>query len=194
MNNTIESIIDKHLNYEIRNQLNSKPGEIHPEMHDLTQDGSEEWKIWLPIDSKVTDEEVSDFEKQIGYKLPGDYITFLKYKHFYELQIAEAQFSEHPVYTWRASLSGMIFGGYPREYLIDKGYIPFASWSDWGCLCFDTNSGSLDNNYEVVLWDHEMADAFSKLIRYSKVPMDFKALLIYLDKEDDEMKKGMNQD
>lgn len=86
----------------------------------------------------------------------------------------------------------MIFRGYPREYMIDKGYIPFADWSDWGCLCFDTNNASPDNNYEVVLWDHEMPEDVSKLIRYSKVKMDFKALLIYVDKEDDEMKKEMN--
>lgn len=78
MDRTIENIIDKHLDYEIRNQLNSKPGEVHLEMRDLTQDDSEEWKTWLPIDSKVTDEEISDFENQIGYKLPEDYIDIFE--------------------------------------------------------------------------------------------------------------------
>ncbi len=52
----------------------------------------------------------------------------------------------------------MIFDGYPTEYLIEKGYIPFADWSDWGLICFDTNKSKENNNYPIVLWDHEMAN------------------------------------
>lgn len=33
----------------------------------------------------------------------------------------------------------MIFDVYPTEFLIEKGYVSFAEWSDWGLLCFDTN-------------------------------------------------------
>ena len=87
-----------------------------------------------------------------------DYKTFLKHKHFSELQISEISFCEHPVNSWRASLTEMIFDGYPKEFLIDKGYIPFANWSDWGMLCFDTNKNQNDKNYPIVLWDHELAD------------------------------------
>jgi hypothetical protein len=72
----------------------------------------------------------------------------------------------------------MVFEGYPTEDLIEKGYIPFADWSDWGLLCFDTNSNQIDKNYPVVLWDHKRADEFD--VEYQ----DFYNLIISLDEED----------
>jgi hypothetical protein len=74
------------------------------------------------------------------------------------LYIGEGVMCEHPVNTWRASLSDMLYRGYPREFLIDKGLLPFAGMSDWGLLCFDINRGYLNANYPVVLWDHEVVD------------------------------------
>ena len=192
MDDIIQDILNKHLYYW--KDGNSKPGEVHPEMREPGGDYTQEWKNWIPIESKVTDDEIADFENYLGHNLPEDYKTFLKFKHFYELNIGEAGFCAHPVYTWRKELSDMIFDGYPREYMIDKGLIPFANWSDWGHLCFDTNNASPDDNYEVVLWDHEMPDTYSRLNKYSKTKLDFKALLILCDKEDDEMKKEMDQD
>ena len=57
----------------------------------------------------------------------------------------------------------LIFEGYPREFLIDKGYLPIASWSDWGLLCFDTNTGDGSADYPVVLWDHDGARTVTPL-------------------------------
>ena len=144
----------------VDNELNTLPIDIEPEMKDLNQGKDEEWKTWFPIHSKVTDIEIEEIENRIGHKLPDDYKIFLKHKHFYELQISEASFCEHPVNHWSASLSEMIFNGYPRELLLDKGFIPFANWSDWGLLCFDTNRNKDNRNYPVVLWDHETANKF----------------------------------
>lgn len=45
---------------------------------------------------------------------------------------------------------------------IDKGIIPFAHWSDWGMLCFDASEDKPNNEYPIVLWDHETADQFEK--------------------------------
>lgn len=175
---TIKNIVDFYLKRCIDNELNILPIKIEPEMADPNQDKNEEWQTWLPIDSKVTDAEIDEMENRIGYKFPNDYKTFLKHKHFYELQISEASFCEHPVNTWRASLSEMIFDGYPTEFLIDKGYIPFINWSDWGLLCFDTNRSQDDNNYPIVLWDHEMAEEFQDQYQ------DFYDLVIKLDEEE----------
>jgi len=85
----------------------------------------------------------------------------LKHKHFYELHIYEASFCRHPINTWKSKIIDMVFDGYPTEDLIEKGYIPFADWSDWGVLCFDTNRNQNDKNYPVVLWDHERADEYN---------------------------------
>lgn len=155
---TIKNIIDIYLRKWVDMGINQLPVQIETEMSDLNQDMSEEWRTWFPINSKVTDEEINDIENRIGYEFPEDYKTFLKHKHFYELQISEVSFCEHPINIWRTSLTEMIFDGYPKEFLIDKGYIPFANWSDWGMLCFDTNKNQNDKNYPIVLWDHELAD------------------------------------
>lgn len=178
---TIKNIVDNYLDKLVEDELNALPIHIEPEMTGPSMDeeeDDEEWQTWLPIDSKVTDEEIEELESRVGYKFPDDYKSFLKHKHFYELQISEASFCEHPVNTWRASLSEMIFDGYPREFLIDKGYIPFANWGDWGLLCFDTNRNKDDHNYPIVLWDHEVADEFEDK------SSSFYDLIIQLDKEE----------
>jgi hypothetical protein len=174
----IKTIIDTNLQRWIDLKLNTLPVEIETEMTDQDQHKIEGWSFWYPIDSRVTDSEIEDFEKQVGHILPTGYKTFLKHKHFYELHISEVSFTSHPVNTWRAKQVEMIFEGYPAEYLIEKGYLPFANWSDWGLLCFDTNSNKEDNNYPVVLWDHEVADKFEA--KY----LDFFDLLIKIDAEE----------
>lgn len=175
---TIKNIIDIYLRKWVDMGINQLPVQIETEMSDLNQDMSEEWRTWFPVNSKVTDEEIIELENRIGYKFPEDYKTFLKHKHFYELQISEISFCEHPVNTWRTSLTAMIFDGYPKEFLIDKGYIPFANWSDWGMLCFDTSKNQKDKNYPVVLWDHELADDVEQ--KYE----DFYDMIIKIDKEE----------
>lgn len=173
----MEKIIDKYLEKTISDELNQLPTAIEPEMADSNQDKSEEWRTWFPIPSKVLDEEINDYENYIGYQFPDSYKRFLKHKHFYELMISECDFCQHPVNTWRASLTEMIFEGYPREYLIDKGKIPFANWSDWGLLCFDTSRAKRGHEYPVVLWDHESCDDFE--VKFE----NFEKMIYQLDKD-----------
>lgn len=151
---TIEEIVDQYLQKWADLGINMLPGDIDPAM--AGPKTAEGWTFWYPIPSRVTNEEIQDFEMQIGHNFPADYKRYLKHKHFYDLQIAEATFN-HPVNTWRRAHVKMIYEGYPREFLIDRGYLPIADWSDWGLLCFDTNAGDKDHNYPVVLWDHERA-------------------------------------
>ncbi|WP_428224503.1 SMI1/KNR4 family protein [Flavobacterium sp.] len=154
----IKSIIDTNLKHWLEIGLNELPIKIEEEMSHPNNKKEKEYQTWLPIESKVSDAEIEEFETQLGHKLPFDYKVFLKHKHFYELQISEVSFCSHPINIWRAKQSEMIFDGYPTEYLIEIGYIPFANWSDWGLLCFDTNRNKDNNNYPIVLWDHEMAE------------------------------------
>jgi hypothetical protein len=179
----IKAIIDIYLQKWIDIELNTLPVQIEPEMTDQNQNKIEDWNFWYPINSTVTDSEIEDFEKQVGYVLPTDYKTFLKHKHFYELHISEVSFTSHPVNTWRVKQTEIIFEGYPAEYLIEKGYLPFANWSDWGLLCFDTNSNKEDNNYPIVLWDHEIAD---------EVEPKYTDFLDLMNKTDAEEKQNTN--
>lgn len=153
-NGTIEELVDKRLSFWMETELNQLPCDIEEEMLAPVQP-DEEWKFWLPVQSTVTDAELQELEKEIGFIFPDDFKIFLKHKHFYELQIAEVSFCPHPVNTWKASLREMMFETYPREFLFDKGYVPFAVYSDWGLLCFDTH-----NHNTIVRWDHEDENSF----------------------------------
>ncbi|MGD1839995.1 MAG: SMI1/KNR4 family protein [Thermonemataceae bacterium] len=173
----MEGIIEENLKHWEAIGLNKIPVEVAEEMADPKQNKNEEWRIWKAIPSTVTEAEIKAFEKLIGYELPDSYKRFLQYKHFYELQIGECSFCEHPINTWKDALSDMIFNGYPREYLIDKGKVPFANWSDWGLLCFDT-SHKVGNEYQIVLWDHEIADEWEFMAE------NFEKLLTELNKNE----------
>jgi hypothetical protein len=178
--NSIFNIIDKNLRVWIDKGLNSAPIKIEPEMANPNEPmDNEGWQKWYPIESTITDSELEGLEAQLTFKLPVSYKAFLKYKHFYDLYIYEAHFSGQEIRNWRRHLLDMAFDGYPQEFLIDKGYIPFADWSDWGLLCFDTNKPTEGNEYPIVLWDHERCDEFEE---YSK---SFEILLSKLDKLSD---------
>lgn len=177
---SIPAIIDKHLQLWVDKGLNALPKKTEPEMANSNEPMDEEgWQTWYPINSTVTDSEIEDLEQQLGYRLPDSYKTFLKHKHFCELYISEAHFSGHEIRSWRRHLIDMAFDGYPREFLIDKGYIPFADWSDWGLLCFDTNNSGAGNEYPIVRWDHESWNEFEPFSE------NFYSLISELDKLSD---------
>ncbi|CAA9200221.1 SMI1/KNR4 family protein [Flavobacterium collinsii] len=156
--NNIKRIIDAHLGRFVEDQGNVLPAEIELEMADPIQDKNEEWRVWFPVDSKVTDNEIKELEKQLGCEYPEDYKIFLKHKHFYELHISEASFFEHSINNWKISLTEIIFHENMKDDVIEKGLIPFAIWEDWGYLCFDTNRNREDCNYPIVLWNNEWPD------------------------------------
>ena len=174
----IITIIDRHLKSWLEKGLNSLPEEIEPEMANPNEPPNDEgWQNWYPISSMVTDSEIESLEKALNVLLPNSYKIFLKHKHFYELYISEAHFSGHQIRYWKRHLLEMAFEGYPRELLIDKGYIPFADWSDWGMLCFNTNISRKDNEYPIILWDHDRWDD------YEPFSENFYSLLQKLDAE-----------
>lgn len=156
----IKRIIDAYLKRLVEHEGNVLPKKIELEMTDPNQNKNEEWEIWFPVASKVKDDEIKELENQLGCKYPDDYRMFLKHKHFYELYISEASFYEHPINSWKKSLTETIFREELKNDLLAKGFIPFANWEDWGLLCFDTNRNRKDCNYPIVLWDHEWPDKF----------------------------------
>lgn len=144
----IKIIINLHLKEWIECGMNTTGVPVEPDMADPEASSEGEGlQIWLPINSRVTDTEIKELEIEIGHRLPNDYKTFLKHKHFYQLQISEACFFKHPVNRWKDHFLKEILDGWPPENLLKKGYIPFADWSDWGLLCFDTNRNDSGNNY-----------------------------------------------
>jgi hypothetical protein len=175
----IRSIVDKYLKIWMDLGLNSTLKDVPKEMRSFEQGDSEEYTSWTPIESRATNEEIIEVEKKIGYPLPESFKIFIKHKHFFELYIDEASFDDYAIHSWQKGVLNPIFNGDPREFLIDKGYIPFARYSDWGMLCFNTHYLAENKEYPVVLWDHEVWDEFQPLYA------NFTEALIELDKKDD---------
>src|SRR5687767_10951841 len=116
---TIQQIIDKHLNLELESKIGWH-GEVEPEMTSERKSQYKDFSFWNPIQSTVTDNEIVEYEKRIGFKLPESYKKFLQYKHFYALRISECFFEPFPIRHWRNYLEKMIYDGWPTEYMIDK--------------------------------------------------------------------------
>ena len=176
----MKKIIDHYLTKLVERGINAIPGRVEVEMADRQQDPHEEWRTWYPIPSQVTDGELNALERKIGYPLPKTYRQFLKYKHFYALPLWECSFAPHPVAGWQKSLLDKM-RLHPPEYLTERGRIPFADWSDWGLLCFDTTAECEDHDYPVGLWDHEREAEFER--KY----VNFEQMLIALDREEREL-------
>jgi hypothetical protein len=66
----------------------------------------------------------------------------------------------HPAGTWKVSITKAVFGGCPKELLIEKGYLPFADYSDWGLLCFCVRKPNSEGEYPIYRWDHEQPEKF----------------------------------
>jgi SMI1 / KNR4 family (SUKH-1) len=171
--NAIKTIVDLHLKKLGDVGLHVVPIDVAPEMRAPDLDQEEEYQGWKPIESKVSDEDIVAFEALIGYPLPEDYKTFLQHKHFYELHIHEISFCSHPIHSWKSCFEDLLFNGWPREFHLDRGYIPFADWSDYASLCFDTNRGKIDHNYPIIsIWfenpeqvNDEFEDFYTLLVR-----------------------------
>lgn len=63
---TIERIFETHLDQWLEKGLNQRPFIIETEMLAPIQDENE-WQCWIPIKSKVSDEDLIEFEKEIGF-------------------------------------------------------------------------------------------------------------------------------
>lgn len=128
---------------------------IPKEMLNLTKTHeSDENAFWKPIDSTVTEKEVSDLEKLYKHELPYSFKYFLKYKHFVELNLGQnARFF--------SVLPGQLKKGYKKRIenyyrdTLKRGFFPFADYGDWGVLCFNTNQNTVSNDYEIVILDHD---------------------------------------
>ena len=139
------------------------------------------WKDWdKPTQSTVTDEELKELEKRLGYNLPSSFKRFLKHKHFVELTIAECEFFSHKEESWLDDFvkkATTDFLTKETKEIYNQRKIPFSCWSTWGHLCFDVTAECKDYEYPIVLWGHERPDEFPK--KYE----NFGQMIFELDKE-----------
>jgi SMI1-KNR4 cell-wall len=158
MPDTITHLIDQSLSDWESKKLNCHPGAVPEAMQ--TGEVQDDWKYWRALESTVTDQDIKDMEHLLGVHLSRQYEELLRHKHFIELQIGEASIFSHPVGTWKSSITKAVFGGYPKELLIEKGYLPFADYSDWGLLCFRVTEHDSAGESPIYRWDHERPEEF----------------------------------
>lgn len=113
---------------------------------------------WKAVPSTVTDADIVELEGWLQLRYPELYKVFLRYKHFCELlPVAEITFFRHHTGTWKKDLLDHYFKYPEPASLVERGYIQFADYSDWGMVYFDTNRQSqADNDCPVVMLDHEL--------------------------------------
>ena len=172
----ISRIVDKHLEllaHDGLSRIDTGEGDnfdmIRPFRDAVT---GEEYSIWVPIPTQITEQEIEALEDIVKCSLPKSYRFFLQYRFFFELYIDELNMYNHTAARWKKEIVDRVLNGYPRKFLMDKGYLPFAGYSDWGNLCFDTNQNRPGNEYPVVLWDHDspdgvtpISDSFTKMLQ-----------------------------
>ena len=150
---TITGLVDQSLAHWESKKLNCIPGAVPEAMR--TGEIQDDWKYWRAINSTVTDQDIEEMQRLLGVRISKQYQELLRHKHFIELQIGEVSIFPHPVEGWKSRITKAVFGGYPKELLIEKGYLPFADYSDWGLLCFRVTEQNADGEYPVYRWDHE---------------------------------------
>ena len=131
--------------------------------HPLEAD--EEYACWKPIPSTFTDKELKALESLYGYPLPAAYLYFLQQLHFIELYMDQNSLAFFPSFP-RQLASG--FKDILKKYfphLPARGFLPFANYDDWGVACFDARHPAPDNDYPIVVLDHE--DGYTRPMPYT---------------------------
>ena len=139
-------------------KANSTPGVVPEAMQ--TGESEDDWTFWKAINSTVTDRDIAEINDLLGVDLSPQYIDLLRHKHFMELQFGEISILPHPVGSWKQSILKEVFSGYPKELLIEKGFLPFASYNDWGLLCFGIAEKNTEGEYPIYRWDHDRPQEF----------------------------------
>jgi hypothetical protein len=151
------------------------------EMIDMEVNKDNDWIPWKPVLSKVTDTSLLELEEQIGLIYPNPYKEFLKYKHFYDLEVAsEIRFFRHCIRDWKDDLLEQYFDSWEPDVIIKAGFIPFADYSDWGIVCFDTNR-MRGSDCPIVMFDHECL--YDEPVQYEELYESFETMIAELTKE-----------
>jgi len=156
--NWIKEVVDNALRDMTKEKISMMvPGDIPTDMLDETIEPMDDWRGWRSIDSIITNEDIQRFEIKIGLSLPLSYKEYLKYKHFFSLQIPDfaVNLFKHLPDKDLKELNYHVFDSHEPDLIIGKRYIYIADFHDYGLLCFDGNESVPDNEYKIVYIDHE---------------------------------------
>ncbi|WP_427874562.1 SMI1/KNR4 family protein [Flavobacterium sp. MMS24-S5] len=102
-------------------------------------------KIWKPIDSTVTENQITEIEKHFNIIFPNSYREYLKYKHFYTIFLhSDLRLFPKPSDKWQNIL--VENNEEMKEVLLEKGYFAIGNYSDYGEVCFDFRNSKRSSN------------------------------------------------
>lgn len=154
--------VEKYFSFVLNQGVNWSPEHlVPPDMRLGEVDVEEQLVAWKPIPSTVAAGDIAKVEHALSARLSPQFVDLLSYKHFMELHLGDMWFFAHPSRGWEDVLTDHVFRGHPRELLVDKGFLPFAAWADWGLYCFSLGERNSDGEYAVYQWDHDDPHKFS---------------------------------
>jgi hypothetical protein len=161
LQSTIRSAADSYFSLIVEQGVNWYPEHLVPaEMRASEVDQDEGLVAWKPMPSQVRNTDVAEVEAALKTSLSPQFVELLGYKHFMELHLGDMWLFAHPLLDWQDVLIKQVFESHPRKLLIDKGFLPFAGWSDWGRYCFSLNQRYPSGEYAVYQWDHSDPENF----------------------------------
>lgn len=152
----IKQVLDKYFDFMDEIGGNQYPTEFIPEiLLDKNRKLDEEYSYWIPIKSSVSENDIIELEALFRHRLPASFLYFLCERHFVEVQLGSYAinfFSNFP-----GELTSKFKEIINQLYwtLLERNYLPIAHVMDYGVLCFDANADVFDNNYPLVILDHE---------------------------------------
>ncbi|MFT5890366.1 MAG: hypothetical protein ACI9Y7_000456 [Dokdonia sp.] len=172
----ISEYIDKSLsNLKLKNLMFHPHPNMPIEMIDKKVEQKDDWIPWKAPSSNVKTKDIIELENKIELKYPKLYIEFLQYKHFYELEnIAEISFFKHCSRDWKSELLEQYFDYWEPDEIINKGFIPFADYSDWGIVCLNTNKMH-NNDCPIIMFDHETL--YNEPVNFEELYPNFETII-----------------
>jgi hypothetical protein len=114
------------------------------------------WIPWQPVDSPVTDQDIARLEKQAGTPFPPLFRAYLMYKCLLMTQFNPVVLPETPSNAPLQKLKRLLKLIRDDPFFKQNGYIPFGQDANGaGPVCFDTKHPSVDQDYPVVVVDHD---------------------------------------
>lgn len=179
----IHKFVDGGINELKKNGMMTKPGNIPLEMRTDSFDRRNEYNDWKAIESTVTDVDIVELEVLVNCELPNSFKVFLKYKHYYELflpGVTEVGFYSHPIDTWKKNYIQNYSYDWIQEDLIENRFVPFANHEDCGILCFDARKSVEQNEFPILMIDHERVGEIESYTKFNNNFMEMvKSRLIY---------------
>jgi len=165
---SIQHFVDRALQQADQVGLTQSPDPQMPTAMRNGEANADGWIPWKAIPSTVSDADIRELESQVHVQFPHLYVAFLQYKHFYELlPYKEIRFFPHVLGQWKQELLAIYSDGWDPDELIGKGYIPFATYSDWGVVCFNTTKPvAKHEDCEIVMIDHDQLSVLAATVLY----------------------------